>query len=127
MKERVEEKVAKRNMFFDETGRHVRTKKEILDENGNIRQGCFIVPKGMVYDFSGFQPKEKIFKQKSFTDEARGFFTGLINQLVPEEEQLTVFPRGGPFLATQKGAKHCSTEISFSSFLGAQSRQNLVS
>ena len=106
LKEKVEEKVAARNMFYDEIGRHVRTKKEILDADGNVRPGCYIVPKGMVYEYSGFQPKEKLFKQKHFTDEARGFFTGLINQLVPEEEQLIVFPRGGPFLATQKIGKN---------------------
>lgn len=29
-------KKASRNMFFDEHGKHVRTKKEILDENGGI-------------------------------------------------------------------------------------------
>ena len=106
LKDRVEEKVASRNMFYDEIGRHVRTKKEILDVVGNIRLGCYIVPKGMVYEYSGFQPKEKLFKQRSFTDEARGFFTGLINELVPEEDKLTVFPRGGPFLATQKIGKN---------------------
>lgn len=106
LKDRVEEKIATRNMFYDETGRHVRTKKEILDADGNIRSGCYIVPKGMVYEYSGFQAKEKLFKQKHFTDEARGFITGLINELVPEEDKLTVFPRGGPFLATQKIGKN---------------------
>ena len=106
LRDLVEEKVATRNMFYDETGRHVRTKKEILDADGNVRPGCYIVPKGMVYEYSGFQPKEKLFKQRSFTDEARGFFTGLINELVPEEDKLTVFPRGGPFLATQKIGKN---------------------
>jgi hypothetical protein len=38
-----------RNMFYDENGRHVRTKKEILDENGNVRKGCKIVKKGEVF------------------------------------------------------------------------------
>ena len=106
LRDRVEEKIAARNMFYDETGRHVRTKKEILDADGTVRPGCYIVPKGMVYEYSGFQPKEKLFKQRNFTDEARGFFTGLINELVPEEDKLTVFPRGGPFLATQKIGKN---------------------
>ena len=32
--------------------------------------------------------------------------TGLINQLVPEEERLMVFPRGGPYLATKKIGKN---------------------
>ena len=34
------EKIATRNMFYDEKGNHVRTKKEILDENGTIRKRC---------------------------------------------------------------------------------------
>ena len=106
LKDKVEKKVAGRNTFYDETGRHVRTKKEILDSDGKIRPGCHIVPKGTVYEINGFDPKEKLFKQKTFTDEVRGFYTGLINQLVPENEQLTVFPRGGPFLATQKIGKN---------------------
>ena len=39
------EKIALRNMFYDETGKHVRTKKEILDENEEIRSGCRIIKK----------------------------------------------------------------------------------
>lgn len=31
------EKIATRNMFYDENGKHVRTKKEILDEAGQLR------------------------------------------------------------------------------------------
>ena len=44
------EKIATRNMFYDEQGRHVRTKKEILDDNGNIRKGCKVIKKGEVYE-----------------------------------------------------------------------------
>ena len=106
LKEQVEEKVATRNMFYNEAGRHVRTKKEILGADGKVRPGCCIVPKGMVYEISGFQAKEALFKKKSFTDEVRGFYTGLINQLVPEEERLMVFPRGGSYLATKKIGKN---------------------
>ena len=36
-------KTATRNMFYDERGNHVRTKKEILDEAGNIRKRCIMV------------------------------------------------------------------------------------
>ena len=46
------EKIATRNMFYDENGKHVRTKKEILDENGQIREGCKIIPKGEAYELS---------------------------------------------------------------------------
>ena len=41
--EKKEIKRASRNMFYDEKGKHVRTKKKILDENGNIKLGCYIV------------------------------------------------------------------------------------
>lgn len=40
------EKIATRNMFYDEKGRHGRTKKEILDETGNIRKKCKVIRKG---------------------------------------------------------------------------------
>ena len=39
------EKIATRNMFYNEHGHHVRTKKEILDGDGNIRKGCKIIKK----------------------------------------------------------------------------------
>lgn len=42
MLEQPEAKIATRNMFYDEQGKHRRTKKEILDEQGNIRAGCSI-------------------------------------------------------------------------------------
>ena len=36
-------KTASRNMFYDENGKHVRTKKEILGSDGEIREGCKII------------------------------------------------------------------------------------
>lgn len=45
-------------MFFNEKGKHVRNAaKEILDENGKIRYGCKIIPKGQVYERHFFEPK----------------------------------------------------------------------
>ena len=35
-----EVKIATRSVFFDETGKRVRTKKEITGEDGQIRKGC---------------------------------------------------------------------------------------
>lgn len=52
-------KVASRNMFYDESGKHVRTKKEILDESGDIRNGCKIIRKGEVYEKKEFSVKER--------------------------------------------------------------------
>ena len=48
-------KTASRNMFYDEQGKHVRTKKEILDGDGDIRNGCRVVKKGEVYERSDEQ------------------------------------------------------------------------
>ena len=44
--EHPEVKIATRNMFYDEQCKHRRTKKEILDEQGNLREGCSIISKG---------------------------------------------------------------------------------
>ena len=72
------EKVATRNMFYDEQGRHVRTKKEILDGDGNIRKSCKIIQKGEVYERKIFAIKDGRFKQESFLDEAKVFYTDLM-------------------------------------------------
>lgn len=45
-----EVKIASRSMFYDEAGKHVRTKKEITGEDGQIRPGCTIIKKGEVYE-----------------------------------------------------------------------------
>ena len=57
-----EEKIATRNMFYNEQGHHVRTKKEILDGDGNIRKGCKIIKKGEVYERKIFTIKDGRFK-----------------------------------------------------------------
>ena len=101
------EKTATRNMFYDEQGRHVRTKKEILDENGNIRRGCKIIKKGEVYERKIFTIKDGRFKQESFLDEAKVFYTDLINQMVlDDKDRLSIFDKNGPYLATKKVGKN---------------------
>ena len=45
-----EVKIATRSVFFDETGKRVRTKKEVMGEDGQIRKGCTVIPKGGVYE-----------------------------------------------------------------------------
>ena len=101
------EKAATRNMFYDENGKHVRTKKEILDEAGQLRQGCRIVNKGEIYERILFTPKNKLFKQETFVDETKRFYTDLINLLVKDErEKLHVFDKDGLYLATKKIGKN---------------------
>ena len=107
MLEQPEVKIATRNMFYDEQGKHRRTKKEILDEQGNIRAGCSIISKGEVYEVISSQKKRKWFKDKSFTKEVKELFTDTINCYVKEEsEKLSVFQQGGVYLATKKIGKN---------------------
>ena len=96
-------KIATRNMFYDEHGNHVRTKKEILDEAGNIRKRCKVIGKGEVYEKKLFTSKNTRFKQEDFLDEGKLFYTRMINHWVTDEkDRLTVFDRNGPYLATKK-------------------------
>ena len=101
------EKVATRNMFYDETGRHVRTKKEILDGNGQIREGCKIIPKGEVYERKLFTIKDSRFKNDSFLDEVKKSYTELINIYVRDDkEKLKVFDRKSAYLPMKKIGKN---------------------
>ena len=63
--EHPEVKIATRDMFDDEQGKHRRTKKQILDEQGNIRAGCSIILKGEVYESYIFTQKDEWFKNKA--------------------------------------------------------------
>ena len=101
------EKIATRNMFYDENGKHVRTKKEILDENGQLRRGCKIIPKGEVYERNLFTIKDSRFKNDSFLDEVKRSYTDLINIYVKDDKQkLRVFDRNGVYLPTKKIGKN---------------------
>ncbi len=101
------EKVATRNMFFDEQGKHVRTKKEILDERGNVRKGCKIIKKNEAYERSLFTIKNKQFKQDSFVNDIKHFYTDLINLLVEDEkDKLQVFDKNSLYLPTKKIGKN---------------------
>ena len=104
--EKTEVKRATRNMFFDENGRHVRTKKEILDEHGEVRPGCRILLKGGVYDIKWFSGRKDIFKSRDFLPEVKQMYTDLINQLVSAEERQQVFDPSGPYLPTKKIGKN---------------------
>ncbi len=94
-------------MFYNEQKKHVRTKKEILDDSGNVRKGCKIVKKGEVYERTLFTAKNKLFKQEHYLDEAKRFYTDLINLLIEDDKnKLHVFDRNGLYLATKKIGKN---------------------
>ena len=101
------EKIATRNMFYNEQKKQVRTKKEILDDSGNVRKGCKIIKKGEVYERTLFTAKNKLFKQEHYLDEAKRFYTNLINLLIEDDkDKLHVFDKNGLYLATKKIGKN---------------------
>ena len=101
------EKIATRNMFYDESGKHVRTKKEILDENGQVRKRCKIIPKGEVYERKIFTAKDERFKDERFLDEVKKLYTELINVYVLDDKQkLQVFDKNSVYLPTKKVGKN---------------------
>ena len=101
------EKIATRNMFYNEQKKHVRTKKEILDDSGNVRKGCKIIKNGEVYERTLFTVKNKLYKQEHYLDEAKRFYTDLINLLIEDDkDKLHVFDKNGLYLATKKIGKN---------------------
>ena len=105
--EEPEVKIATRNMFYDENGKHRRTKKEILDDQGVLRKGCYIVPKGEPYSGHYFSPKNSFFKKKAFLRELKTEYTELINEeIYDEKRKLKVFSKDSIFLATKKIGKN---------------------
>ena len=102
-----EVKIATRNMFYDENGKHRRTKKEILDEHGELRKGCHIIPKGEPYSGHYFEPKNSFFKKRAFLRELKNVYTELINEEIHDEKRkLKVFSKDSIYLATKKIGKN---------------------
>ena len=100
-------KNATRSVFFDETGKRVRTKKEITDENGQIRKGCTVIKKGDVYESHLFTVKDDRFKSEPFLREVKEVYTDLINRHISNpEQQLKVFDKNSVYLPTKKIGKH---------------------
>ena len=100
-------KIATRSVFYDEIGKRVRTKKEITGEDGQIRQGCSVIKKGEVYESHLFTAKDEVFKNVLFLDEAKQFYTALINGHVHDpQRRLKVFDPGSVYLPTKKIGKN---------------------
>ena len=100
-------KIATRSVFYNETGKRVRTKKEITGEDGHIRKGCTVIKKGEAYESHLFTVKDDAFKNELFVDEAKHFYTDLINSHIHDpERQLKVFDPNGVYLPTKKIGKN---------------------
>ena len=100
-------RIATRSVFYDELGKRVRTKKEITGENGKIREGCTVIKKGEAYESHLFSQKDEVFKNKLFLDEAKQFYTALINRHIHDpQRQLKVFDPNSVYLPTKKIGKN---------------------
>jgi len=100
-------KIATRSVFYDETGKRVRTKKEITDENGQVRKGCTVIKKGEVYESHLFTTKDERYKSEAFIAEAKEVYTELINSHISDPEQrLKVFDKNSVYLPTKKIGKN---------------------
>lgn len=95
-------KIASRNRFYDKNGKHVRTKKEVADENGNLRPGCRVIPKGESYEHHMFENKIELFRKKTFLKEVKESYTDLMNRFLGDEEKMMVFPQNDLYLPTKK-------------------------
>ena len=106
-----EPKIATRNTFFDERGRKVRTKKEILNEDGTIRDGCSIVKKGEVLSAGKtFSSKNSYFKSKQFTRDTKERYASVWNRIL-KEDKYKVFDHDDIYIATKKIHKSYTSEI----------------
>ena len=100
-------KIASRSVFFDETGKRVRTKKEITGEDGQIRKGCTVIKNGEVYESHLFTAKDTRFKGEPFLREIKEVYTELINRHISDPEQhLRVFDKNSVYLPTKKIGKN---------------------
>ena len=100
-------RIATRSVFYDETGKRVRTKKEITGEDGKIRDGCTMIKKGEAYEIHLFTVKDDAFKNELFLEEAKHFYTALINRHIHDpERRLKVFDPNSVYLPTKKIGKN---------------------
>lgn len=100
-------KVAERRMYYDEQGRHSRTKKAVCDSDGRLREGCTVIEKGEVYEKTIFAGKVEHFKEKAFQEEVKQLFTEINNSFIKDESRrLQVFDRDSVYLPTKKIGKN---------------------
>lgn len=100
-------KVAERRMYYDEQGRHSRTKKAVCDSDGSLREGCNVIEKGEVYEKTIFAGKVEHFKERAFQEEVKQLFTEINNSFIKDKSrQLQVFDRDSVYLPTKKIGKN---------------------
>lgn len=64
-------KIAPRALFFDEDGKRCYKKKEVLDDNGELRHGCKIIAKGEEYERRCFGAVDPSFSRHGWLKSAK--------------------------------------------------------
>lgn len=77
--EQEQDKIAKRNTYFDQNGKQVRAKKDAVDQDGNLLPGYSMVPKGECYGKKTWSAKKKNLRSREFTKKIKVFWTENIN------------------------------------------------
>lgn len=103
-------RLADRNAFFDEKGVRRRTKKEVLDEDGRLRPGCRIVPKGEILYCRHFGDTEPIYAEKAWIQNVKQDLADWVNETLQPDLKREVFDPEGPYLAQVKIGKGRSDE-----------------
>lgn len=98
-------RIADRNAFLDENGVRRRTKKEILDADGQLRPGCRIVPKGEVLYSRHFGDADPIYAEKAWIQDVKQDLANWINETLQPDLKREVFDPAGPYLAQVKIGK----------------------
>lgn len=92
-------RIADRNAWIDENGIRKRTKKEILGEDGQLRPGCRIVPKGEIISERYFGDKNPMFADMGWLYNYKHDLAEWINRELDPDEKREVFDKFGPYLA----------------------------
>ena len=102
-------KVAERNLFFDENNRRQRTKSAITDELGQIREGCYIIPKGEMLNI--FDSKYDDMSSKRWIQNMKQHLSDWINETFEPDKERVVYTNDSPFIPQQHVGKEFSKEI----------------
>lgn len=105
-----EVRIAERALFYDEQGVRRYKKSKIMNDNGELRCGCRIVPKGTVLYTQYFSEKLLAMKKKSWLQDMKYYLADWINEELQPDEKRTVYDPRGPYLAQRHIGKGCSAD-----------------
>lgn len=103
-------RIADRNIFLDEDGIRKRTKKEILDADGQLRSGCRIVPKGEIFSERHFGERDDFFASKEWMDDYNHYMASWINERLQPDKERIVYDPNGPYLPQERIPKGIPAE-----------------